>query len=213
MNTETIIARKLLQINAIKLNQQNPFTWESGRRSPIFCDNRISLSYLEVRPEIKKAMADASKMFGTIDMVAGVATAGIAHGALVADYLNVPFCYVRSTPKGHGRQNQIEGEIQKGSKILVIEDLISTGGSSIEVVEILRNEGHEVSGVLAIFDYGFEKAKENFRNCGCKFISLSNYSALINEARATNYISEAEEKVLSLWNNDQQNWYTNHFES
>lgn len=158
-------------------------------------------------------MADASKMFGTIDMVAGVATAGIAHGALVADYLNVPFCYVRSTPKGHGRQNQIEGEIQKGSKILVIEDLISTGGSSIEVVEILRNEGHEVSGVLAIFDYGFEKAKENFRNCGCKFISLSNYSALINEARATNYISEAEEKVLSLWNNDPQNWYTNHFES
>ncbi len=213
MNTETIIARKLLQINAIKLNPQNPFTWASGMRSPIYCDNRISLSYPEVRTEIKKAMADASKMFGTIDMVAGVATAGIAHGALVADYLNVPFCYVRSTPKGHGRQNQIEGEIQKGSKILVIEDLISTGGSSIEVVEILRNEGHEVSGVLAIFDYGFEKAKENFRNCGCKFISLSNYSALINEARATNYISEAEEKVLSQWNNDPQNWYSNHFES
>jgi orotate phosphoribosyltransferase len=213
MNTETIIARKLLQINAIKLNPQNPFTWASGMRSPIYCDNRISLSYPDVRTEIKKAMADASKMFGTIDMIAGVATAGIAHGALVADYLNVPFCYVRSTPKGHGRQNQIEGEIQKGSKILVIEDLISTGGSSIEVVEILRNEGHEVSGVLAIFDYGFEKAKENFRNSGCKFISLSNYSALINEARATNYISEEEEKVLSLWNNDPQNWYSNHFES
>ena len=211
MNTETIIARKLLQINAIKLNPQNPFTWASGMRSPIYCDNRISLSYPAVRTEIKKAMADASKMFGTIDMVAGVATAGIAHGALVADYLNVPFCYVRSTPKGHGRQNQIEGEIQKGSKILVIEDLISTGGSSIEVVEILRNEGHEVSGVLAIFDYGFEKAKENFRINNCKYLTLSNYNALLKEAIESKYISFSESSILAEWNKDPQAWYNKYF--
>jgi len=213
MNIEILIARKLLQINAIKLNPQNPFTWASGMRSPIYCDNRISLSYPEVRSTIKKAMAEASKTMGEYNIVAGVATAGIAHGALVADYLDLPFCYVRSAPKGHGRKNQIEGDIKNGSKILVVEDLISTGGSSIEVVEILRGEGHQVSGVIAIFDYGFEKAKENFRNSGCKYISLSNYNALIKEARMSDYISDEEEKVLNLWSNDPQNWYHIHFES
>jgi orotate phosphoribosyltransferase len=211
MNIENLIAQNLLQIKAIKLSPQNPFTWASGMRSPIYCDNRITLSYPAVRNIIKKSLGALSKSFGDIDMVAGVATAGIAHGALLADELDLPFCYVRSAPKGHGRQNQIEGEISPKSKILVVEDLISTGGSSIEVVEILRAEGHEILGVIAIFDYGFEKAKENFRNIQCKYLSLSNYSALIHEARATDYISEEESVTLSKWNSDPQNWYQNNF--
>lgn len=211
MNVENQIAQNLLQIKAIKLNPQNPFTWASGMRSPIYCDNRITLSYPTVRNLIKKSLATLSKSFGTIDMIAGVATAGIAHGALLADEMGLPFCYVRSAPKGHGRQNQIEGEIPPKSKILVVEDLISTGGSSIEVVEILRAEGHEIVGVIAIFDYGFEKAKENFRNIQCKYLSLSNYSALIQEARATDYISDDESITLSKWNSDPQNWYQNNF--
>ncbi|MBL0102145.1 MAG: orotate phosphoribosyltransferase [Saprospiraceae bacterium] len=210
MNTENLIAQKLLQINAIKLSPQNPFTWASGMRSPIYCDNRITLSYPEVRTEIKKAMAALSLSLGKPDIIAGVATAGIAHGALMADYLDLPFCYVRSAPKGHGRKNQIEGDIKKESRVIVVEDLISTGGSSLEVVEILRNEGHEILGVLAIFDYCFQKAKENFRNSHCKYLSLSNYNALLDQARATQYISEEEEKTLSLWNSDPENWYQLH---
>jgi orotate phosphoribosyltransferase len=211
MNTEIIIAQKLLQIKAIKLNPQNPFTWASGLRSPIYCDNRVTLSYPDVRNDIKKAMASTISSFGRIDMIAGVATAGIAHGALMADYLSLPFCYVRSAPKGHGRQNQIEGEIFAGSSILVVEDLISTGGSSIEVVEILRQAGHNVAGVLAIFDYGFEKAKDNFEKIDCKYQALSNYKVLINEAKATHYISENEAEVLSEWNKDPQGWYEKYF--
>lgn len=211
MNTEKSIAQKLLQIKAIKLNPQNPFTWASGMRSPIYCDNRITLSYPEVRTEIKKSLADISVSFGDIDMIAGVATAGIAHGALLADFLSKPFCYVRSAPKGHGRQNQIEGEIKTKSKILVVEDLISTGGSSLEVVEILRSEGHNISGVIAIFDYGFEKAKENFRNNECKYRSLSNYNALIEEAKSIHYITAQEAEILSQWNDDPQSWYQKYF--
>lgn len=211
MNTEKSIAQKLLQIKAIKLNPQNPFTWASGMRSPIYCDNRIALSYPEVRTEIKKSLADISVSFGDIDMIAGVATAGIAHGALLADFLCKPFCYVRSAPKGHGRNNQIEGEIKTKSKILVVEDLISTGGSSLEVVEILRTEGHIISGVIAIFDYGFEKAKENFRNNECKYRSLSNYNALIEEAKSIHYITAQEAEILSQWNDDPELWYQKHF--
>ena len=211
MSTEKLIAQKLLQINAIKLNPQNPFTWASGIKSPIYCDNRISLSYPEVRNIIKNAFSEISKSFGEIDMVAGVATAGIAHGVLLADNINKPFCYVRSAPKGHGRQNLIEGEIPPKSKILVVEDLISTGGSSIEVVEILRNEGHSVLGVLAIFDYGFEKAKDNFRINDCKYLTLSNYQALLKEAIESNYISESDASVLAEWNKDPKAWYEKYF--
>ncbi len=211
MNTENSIAQKLLQIKAIKLNPQNPFTWASGMRSPIYCDNRITLSYPDVRNEIKKSLAALSAEFGELDMIAGVATAGIAHGALLADFLSKPFCYVRSAPKGHGRQNQIEGEIPPKSKILVVEDLISTGGSALEVVEILHAEGHKILGVIAIFDYGFEKAKDNFRNNDCKHRSLSNYNTLIYEAKATNYITEKDAEILSEWNKDPQAWYQNHF--
>ncbi|MBC7885332.1 MAG: orotate phosphoribosyltransferase [Saprospiraceae bacterium] len=212
MTFETLIAQKLLQINAIKLSPQNPFTWASGMRSPIYCDNRITLSYPEVRSIIKNAFATISVSFGETDIIAGVATAGISHGVLLADVLNLPFCYVRAAPKSHGRQNQIEGEIRPNSRILVVEDLISTGGSSIEVVNILRAEGHRVLGVMAIFDYGFEKAKENFRNSSCKYLSLSNYNYLINEALSTNYINQTEETILKNWNSDPQNWYQNHFE-
>ncbi len=211
MNTETLIARKLLQINAIKLNPQNPFTWTSGMRSPIYCDNRVTLSHPEVRTAIKEAFAKQSVVFGEIDMIAGVATAGIPHGALLADKLGLPFCYVRSSPKEHGRQNQIEGELRPGSRVLVIEDLISTGGSSVEVVGVLRREGHIVAGVMAIFDYGFAKASENFMNIDCKVISLSNYKTLIREAGVISYITEEEQKVLESWNNDPQNWYSKHF--
>jgi orotate phosphoribosyltransferase len=211
MSTEKLIAQKLLQINAIKLNPQNPFTWASGIKSPIYCDNRISLSYPEVRNIIKNAFSEVSQSFGEIDMIAGVATAGIAHGVLLADNINKPFCYVRSAPKGHGRQNLIEGEIPPKSKILVVEDLISTGGSSIEVVEILRNEGHSVLGVLAIFDYGFEKAKDNFRINDCKYLTLSNYQALLKEAIESNYITESDASVLAEWNKDPKAWYEKYF--
>lgn len=208
---ETLVAQKLLQIKAIKLSPQNPFTWASGMRSPIYCDNRVTLSHPEVRDIIKNGFAELSKSFGKIDMITGVATAGIAHGALLADKLNLPFSYVRSAPKSHGRQNQIEGEIEPGASILVIEDLISTGGSSIEVVEILRNEGHNVLGVAAIFDYGFEKAAENFRNSECKYRTLSDYNYLISEATAAAYISNEEAEMLTKWNSDPQNWYQNNF--
>ncbi|MCZ2102574.1 MAG: orotate phosphoribosyltransferase [Chitinophagales bacterium] len=212
MNIEKKIAQKLLQINAIKLNAQNPFTWASGMRSPIYCDNRITLSYPEVRNEIKVGFAKLALEFGDIDMIAGVATAGIAHGALLADAMDLPFCYVRSAPKSHGRQNQIEGEIRPGAKILVVEDLISTGGSSLEVVEILRKEGCEIAGVIAVFDYEFEKAKENFRKAQCKYLTLSNYSALIIEAQATDYISEEEAVTLASWNKNPEAWYGLYFD-
>jgi orotate phosphoribosyltransferase len=208
---DKVIAKNLLQINAIKLNPQNPFTWASGMRSPIYCDNRITLSHPTVRTLIKKSLAALVPEFGEIQMISGVATAGIAHGALLADYLNLPFSYVRSAPKEHGRQNQIEGDILPGMRILVLEDLISTGGSSLEVVEILREKGFEVAGVLAIFDYGFEKASEKFMNSACKYRSLSNYSALLEEALMTQYISEEEANTLRLWSSDPQNWYQTYY--
>jgi len=203
------IANKLLQIKAIKLNPQSPFTWASGIKSPIYCDNRISLSHPEVRTAIKNALAAQSKNFRQFDIIAGVATAGIAHGALLADALNMPFCYVRSEAKSHGRQNQIEGDIKPNSKILVVEDLISTGGSSLQVVEVLRQEGYEIVGVLAIFDYQFEKAKNSFANANCKYETICNYQELIKEANETDYISNAQMEILANWNNDPIAWSEN----
>ena len=212
MNIENKIAQNLLQIKAIKLNPQNPFTWASGMRSPIYCDNRITLSYPDVRDNIKLGLVELANRFDNVDMIAGVATAGIAHGALLADALRLPFCYVRSAPKGHGRQNQIEGEIPEHSNIIVVEDLISTGGSSIEVVEILRKEGHNILGVIAVFDYGFEKARENFRKIQCNYFSLSNYNTLIQEARVSDYITKEEEAILTSSNQNPENWYTQNFQ-
>jgi orotate phosphoribosyltransferase len=189
----------LLQIKAIRLNPQNPFTWASGIKSPIYCDNRMILSYPTTRNFIKEKLAEKSKDFDTFDVVAGVATAGIAHGMLLADALNVPFIYVRDKAKGHGRQNQIEGDLKPNSRVLVVEDLISTGGSSLKAVDVLKEAGGEVIGVLAIFTYGFEKADQAFSNANCPLKTLSNYDALIPEAIENQYISDSDLNFLKSW--------------
>ena len=211
MNFEKLIAQKLLQIKAIKLSPQNPFTWASGIKSPIYCDNRVTLSYPDIRSEIKNGFTELAKQFGDFDAISGVATAGIAHGALLADHLELPFSYVRSSAKAHGRQNQIEGEISDGAKILVVEDLISTGGSSIEAVKVLQEGGYEVVGVVAIFTYQFKKAKDNFDSINCKFGTISNYTAMLKEAKELDYISDKEETVLQKWSRDPKSWYETNF--
>jgi len=208
---DKIISKKLLQINAIKLSPQNPFTWASGIKSPIYCDNRVTLSYPDIRNEIKEGFASIAEKFEDFDHISGVATAGIAHGALLADYLGLPFSYVRSSAKKHGRQNKIEGHIAEGSKILVIEDLISTGGSSIDAVNDLRDAGFEVVGVLAIFTYEFQTAIDNFKNANCKFATISNYTAMLEEAQKADYITESDAKVLAQWSGNPKEWYNNNF--
>jgi len=208
---EKAVAEKLLQIKAIKLSPQNPFTWASGIKSPIYCDNRITLSYPEIRTIIKESFGELAKEFDTFDHISGVATAGIAHGALLADYLNLPFSYIRASAKSHGRQNQIEGHIAEGSKILVIEDLISTGGSSIQAVDVLRDAGYDVVGVAAIFTYNFEQAKENFANADMPFKTLSNYDVMLEEAVNSDYITSEEKSILEKWSSDPKEWYNNNF--
>lgn len=197
MALSTEIAKRLLQIKAIKLSPQNPFTWASGIKSPIYCDNRIVLTYPEVRNFVRDGLVKKAAQFGNYDLVAGVATAGIAHGALLADATNMPFIYVRSKAKGHGRQNLIEGEVKGGEKVLVIEDLISTGGSSVKAVEAVREAGCEVVGVLAIFTYGFAKARKTFEAAGCKYDTLSDYETLLQEAVKSGYVSESDLQVLN----------------
>ena len=177
-NLSREIARQLLQIKAIKLSPQNPFTWASGLRSPIYCDNRIVLSYPAVRREVIKGLIEAAASLGEYDSVAGVATAGIAHGVLLAESQELPFAYVRSKAKAHGRQNQIEGEIRPGSRVMVVEDLISTGGSSLQAVEALKAIDCEIVGVIAIFSYGFEKANTAFAEANCNFFS-GNFSSKV----------------------------------
>lgn len=206
MDLQAEIAKKLLEIQAIKLSPQNPFTWASGMKSPIYCDNRISLSYPEARNFIKTHLAELCLSFGDFDAISGVATAGIAHGALIADHLGMPFSYIRSKPKQHGRQNLIEGRLKKGDKVIVVEDLISTGMSSLQAVEAVRAAGCEVVGVIAIFNYGFSKATEAFEEANCKFKTLSNYSALLKEALQQNYITSAEAETLKIWNHDPKAW-------
>ncbi len=194
------IAEKLLQIKAIKLSPQKPFIWASGKESPIYCDNRISLSYPKVRSYIIKSFVETIKdQFSQTEAIIGVATAGIPHGALIADALELPFAYVRSKAKAHGRQNLIEGEIKAASKVLLIEDLISTGGSSMKAVHALREAGHEVLGVLAIFEYGFKQAAMLFEKEQCEYQTLSNYDTLIEEAVKLNYVSEEELLFLQNW--------------
>ncbi|MEM7104169.1 MAG: orotate phosphoribosyltransferase [Bacteroidota bacterium] len=199
MNIEAEVARRLLEIKAIKLSPNDPFTWASGIKSPIYCDNRKSLSYPEVRKFIKKCLVEKSKEFGTFDTVSGVATAGIPQGALLADALEQPFIYVRSKAKGHGLQNMIEGEAKEGAAVLVVEDLISTGGSSIKAVNALRDAGLKVVGVIAIFTYGFAKATENFANADCQLLTLSNFDALLDEAVSGEFITEAEMETVNTW--------------
>ncbi len=203
---EQQVAQHLLQIKAIKLSPQNPFVWASGRRSPIYCDNRVSLSHAEVRTFLIEQMVAQSSQFGEFYGVAGVATAGIPHGALLADRLNVPFIYIRSKAKAHGRQNQIEGELHPGERYLVVEDLISTGGSSLLAVDALRDAGGKVAGVLALFTYGFAEAQTAFEKANCSFLTLSNYDALLQEALATGYIDEPQQQLLASWRKDPAAW-------
>ena len=209
-NLEKTIARHLLQIKAIKLEPANPFTWASGWKSPIYCDNRKTLSYPEIRTYIKQEFAKLIKdNFGKVDVIAGVATAAIAQGALVAEELGLPFVYVRSSKKNHGLENLIEGVVQAGQSVVVVEDLISTGKSSLNAVNALQKAGCNVKGMVAIFTYGFNVAEENFKNANCKLITLCNYNALIDIALETNYISKDNVDTLKLWRKDPGNWKTN----
>lgn len=200
------VAKNLLQIKAIKLSPQNPFTWASGLKSPIYCDNRVLLSYPTIRKQIKTYLVEKSSEFKPFNMVAGVATAGIAHGALLADALDLPFVYVRSKAKGHGRQNQIEGDLRGNERVLVVEDLISTGGSCLQAVEVLETVGCPIAGALAIFSYGFDKAKNAFSEADCTYATLSNYDALLDEALACSYINESDLATLQAWRKDPQAW-------
>ncbi|NDP26004.1 MAG: orotate phosphoribosyltransferase [Flavobacterium sp.] len=202
-------AELLLQINAIKLNPRNPFTWASGWQSPIYCDNRIILSFPIIRNYVRDEFSKyIEKQFGKPDVIAGVATGAIGIGILVAESLGLPFVYVRPEPKKHGRQNQVEGFLQKGQNVVIVEDLISTGNSSLMAVEALRSEGANVKGMAAIFTYGFDVAQENFKNANVDVFTLSNYQNLLNLAVAKRYITEEEELTLREWNLNPSTWTT-----
>ena len=201
------VASELLNIKAIKLSKDDPFTWSSGWKSPIYCDNRLSLSYPEIRDYIKKALAAAAtREFEGVEAIAGVATAGIPQGALVADALGVPFVYVRSKPKGHGMENLIEGKVTPGQKVVVVEDLVSTGGSSLKAAEALRKADFEVMGMLSIFTYGFPQADQNFKDAGLSLHSLSDYSTMLEIAIGQGYISEKDLESLEAWRKDPGSW-------
>jgi len=204
---ESLLAEKLLKISAIILQLDSPFTWASGWNSPIYTDNRKTLSYPEIRSFIKVELTRIiMESFNDVEVVAGVATGAIAQGALVADQLGVPYVYVRSTPKDHGLENLIEGNIKPGQKVVVVEDLISTGKSSLKAVEAVRAAGGEVIGMVALFTYGFPLAEENFRAAGVKLVTLSNYNAMIEAALATGYIRESDVDTLREWRKDPANW-------
>lgn len=194
------VASYLLDIKAIKLEPTNPFTWASGWKSPIYCDNRKTLSYPEVRSYIKEQFADLIRAkYPQVQVIAGVATGAIAQGVLVAQELGLPFIYVRSSAKGHGLENLIEGEYKAGQKVVVIEDLISTGGSSLQAVEALRNAGCDVLGMAAIFTYGFRKAEDNFKAAHCELTTLSNYNAMIDLAVKIGYVKPEQVEKLKEW--------------
>lgn len=204
---DLILAEKLLKISAIKLQPENPFTWASGWNSPIYTDNRKTLSYPDVRSFIKVELSRIIlENFPEADAVAGVATGAIAQGALVSDTLGLPYVYVRPTPKDHGLENLIEGDLRPGSKVVVIEDLISTGGSSLKAVQAIRNAGCEVVGMVAIFSYEFPVATKAFKEADVKLITLSNYSALINAALETGFIRESDVETLREWRKDPSIW-------
>ena len=194
------IAEQLLQIRAIKLQLDKPFIWASGWKSPIYCDNRISLSYPKVRTYIRQELVSAiEKQYNKPQVIAAVATAAIAQGALVAEAMGLPFVYVRAAAKDHGRKNLIEGEIRDDQSVVVIEDLISTGQSSLKAVEALRDAGFNVKGMISIFNYGFELSRQNFENAQCPLISLCDYTELINEALESGYIKENDIEILQQW--------------
>lgn len=200
METANKIASMLLNIKAVKLNVKEYFTWASGWKSPIYCDNRKILAYPDARKAVCKGFTSLIKVYyPDAEVIAGVATGAIAHGILVAEELNLPFAYVRATAKSHGLENLIEGDMPEKSKVVVIEDLISTGGSSIAAVKALRQANAEVLGLVAIFSYEFDTAKQNFDSAKCDFHTLSNYSTLLNEAVASNYIEEKDLELLRKW--------------
>ena len=204
---EKIFAEKLLKVKAIKLQPDNPFTWASGWKSPFYCDNRKTLSYPELRSFVKMELCRViMENFDNVDAIAGVATGAIAQGALVADALNKPFVYVRSKPKDHGLENLIEGELKPGMNVVVVEDLISTGGSSLKAVEAIRNNGCDVIGMVAAYTYGFNQAKEAFQNAKVKLITLTNYEAVVEVALKTGYIEENQIEVLDRWRKNPSTW-------
>lgn len=207
---DRLLAENLLKISAIKLQPEHPFTWASGWNSPIYTDNRKTLSYPSVRTFIKVEMCRLiMENFGTPDAIAGVATGAIAMGAMVADDLGLPYVYVRSTPKDHGLENLIEGNLKPGQKVVVIEDLISTGGSSLKAVEAIRAAGCEVVGMAAIFTYGFPIAINRFKEAGVKLVTLSNYNAMLESALETKYIRAEDLDTLKEWRKDPANWTPN----
>ncbi len=206
-NFEKEIASYLLQSKAIKLEPTSPFTWASGWKSPIYCDNRKTLSFPEIRTKIKNAFVEVIKAnFPECKTIAGVATGAIAQGALIADEMDLPFIYVRSKAKGHGMENMIEGVFSKGDKVVVIEDLVSTGKSSLNAVDALRNAGAEVLGMVAIFTYGFPVAEENFKETGCKLLTLSNYNALLELGLETKTIDADKMELLKEWRKSPETW-------
>lgn len=201
------IADYLLQIKAVKLNPSNPFIWSSGIKSPIYCDNRKTLSFPSIRTAIRQTFSEQiKKQFETVDVIAGVATGGIAIGALVAEEMGLPFIYVRSSAKGHGLGNMIEGEFHSGQRVVVIEDLISTGGSSLKAIEALREAKCNVLGLAAIFSYGFQMADDSFKQAKCPYFTLSNYDILLEKAVKENYISDKDVESLSNWKTNPENW-------
>jgi orotate phosphoribosyltransferase len=201
------VAEFLLQIKAVKLQPDKPFTWASGIKSPIYCDNRKTLSYPKIRTYIRQQFVEViNANFGKPDVIAGVATGGIAIGALVAQEMGLPFVYVRSEAKKHGLTNMIEGEIESGQTVVVIEDLISTGGSSLKAVEALREKGCNVKGMVAIFTYGFDEATQNFKKAKCRVETLTNYNTLINAALQKEYVDEKDIKSLKEWRANPAGW-------
>lgn len=201
------IANLLLKVKAIKLQPNDPFTWASGWKSPIYCDNRLTLSYPPIRTYIRQEFVRIiQNEFGDVDLIAGVATGGIAMGALVAQELGLPFAYVRTSQKTHGMTNQVEGVVESGQRVVVIEDLISTGGSSLAAVEALRELNCDVKGLVAIFSYDFELAVERFTAAKCKLLTLSNYHALMEQAIADEFIQKKDLESLNKWRTDPSNW-------
>lgn len=202
-----LFAQKLLEVKAVKLQPQEPFTWASGWKSPIYTDNRKTLGFPRLRSFVKLELCHLiQEYFPEAEAVAGVATGAIAQGALVADELGLPYCYVRPKPKDHGMGNQVEGEIEKGAKVVVVEDLISTGGSSLKAVEALRQYGVEVVGMVASFTYGFPVAEEAFRQAGVRLLTLSDYEHVVAEAAKTGYIADSDKPVLAEWRKNPAGW-------
>lgn len=207
MTNDKQIAKELLSIEAVFLNPTNPFTWASGMKSPIYCDNRLTMSFPKVRQAIAKGLAEKiQQAYPDVEVIAGTATAGIPHAAWVAELLDLPMVYIRSKPKDHGKGNQIEGKIQPGAKMVVIEDLISTGGSVLEACVAAKNEGADILGVAAIFTYELPKGIENFAAAELPLVTLTNYTTLLEAAQEESYITAEQKVLLTEWRKDPENW-------